>query len=166
MEFGARQCKPKNPDCTVCPFQNKCIAFQDNTIVELPVKLKAIKVSKKHFNFLVFISNDNKIILEKRKGPGIWQNLYQFPLFESQSNINHKEITTYIETLPSINDVPYKVSLYNEKVVIHKLSHQHLYTKFWIVELDTLQVEGITIDSIRDYPVPILISNFIEAFNF
>ena len=50
---------------------------------ELPVKLKTIKVTKKYFNFMVILSKDNKTILEKREGKGIWQNLYQFPLIET-----------------------------------------------------------------------------------
>ncbi len=28
MEFGARQCKPQNPDCTKCPFNESCVALQ------------------------------------------------------------------------------------------------------------------------------------------
>jgi len=166
MEFGAIQCKPKNPNCSVCPFQNECIAYQENTIVELPVKLKGAKISKKHFNFLVFISDDHKTIIEKRKGSGIWQNLYQFPLIESPSEMDNQGVMTHLKTLPLINESSCTLSLYNENEIIHKLSHQHLYTKFWIVELETLPTASIEIDSIRDYPVPILISNFIEAFNF
>jgi A/G-specific adenine glycosylase len=166
MEFGAIQCKPKNPDCTVCPFQNECIAFQENIISELPVKLKASKILKRYFNFLVFISDDRKTIIEKRIGSGIWENLYQFPLIESQSILNYEQIMMRIKTLPSINEFPYTVSLYNENDIIHKLSHQHLFTKFWIVEMESLPKESIKIDDIRDYPVPRLISNFIETFNF
>ena len=83
MEFGAVQCRPKNPDCNVCPLNNGCMAFNKNRIHELPVKIKSAKAKKKHFNFLVFISKDQKTILEKREGRGIWQNLYQFPLVET-----------------------------------------------------------------------------------
>jgi A/G-specific adenine glycosylase len=32
--------------------------------------------------------------------------------------------------------------------------------------MNTLPVEGISLNKIRDYAVPILIGNFIEAFNF
>jgi len=166
MEFGAIQCKPKNPDCSVCPFQQKCMAFQKNTIIELPVKLKPGKISIKYFNFLVFISDDHKTIIEKRNGSGIWQNLYQFPLVESQSVLTYKGVKTHLKTHPVINEIPYKLSLYNENDIIHKLSHQHLYTKFWIIELETIPIGSVGIDDIRDYPVPVLISNFIEAFNF
>ena len=58
------------------------------------------------------------------------------------------------------------MSLYNDKVIVHKLSHQHLNTKFWIVTLDQELSKGVSIKQIKDYPVPILIGNFIEKFNF
>ena len=51
------------------------------------------------------------------------------------------------------------------KKIIHKLSHQHLYTKFWIVEVSQLNGAAIPVQTIRDYPVPILISKFLDAYN-
>ncbi|WP_299890274.1 A/G-specific adenine glycosylase [uncultured Lacinutrix sp.] len=166
MEFGARQCKPKNPDCTVCPFNKKCVAFQNNEIEVLPVKLKTLKVKKKYFNFIVMLSNDGKTYLEQRKGKGIWQNLYQFPLIETDKPSKIIEIEHGLKRLDLLKDQEYEVSIYNEKEIIHKLSHQHLYTKFWIVTLSDNLPSGISTKEIRDFPVPILIGNFIESFNF
>ncbi|EPR73210.1 A/G-specific adenine glycosylase [Winogradskyella psychrotolerans RS-3] len=60
MEFGAIQCKPKNPDCTVCPFQDSCVALQNQMVDVLPVKLKKTKVTVKYFNFLVFMDPNKK----------------------------------------------------------------------------------------------------------
>jgi A/G-specific adenine glycosylase len=166
MEFGARQCKPKNPDCTICPLQNSCVALQKNLIAELPVKKKSLKPKKKHFNFLVLVSEDGKTILEKREGKGIWQNLYQFPLIESNEVMDFSAMSLQLKKHDVINGASYKLSLYNEEAIIHKLSHQHLHTKFWIIEIDALAIKGISIRNIKDYPVPVLLSNFIENFNF
>ncbi len=88
MEFGARQCKPQNPDCTNCPFNESCVALQKNLIKDLPVKIKAKKVKKRYFNYLVFLSEDEKTIIEERNGKGIWQKLYQFPLIETNQEVN------------------------------------------------------------------------------
>ena len=74
MEFGAKQCKPQSPNCSICPFNASCFALAKNKIQELPVKLKPLKVKKRHFNYLVYLSDDNKTVLEKRNN-GIWQNL-------------------------------------------------------------------------------------------
>jgi len=166
MEFGARQCKPKNPDCSKCPFNTKCVALQKNRILDLPVKLKTTKISKKHFNFIVVISADKKTVLEQRKGSGIWQNLYQFPLVETEKPAKTSVIEEQIKDFPFLKGKTYELSMYNETPIIHKLSHQHLHTKFWVLMVNETLTEGISIEQITDYPVPILIAKFIESFNF
>jgi len=166
MEFGAVQCKPTNPNCIECPLQNGCKAFELDKINMLPVKLKKTKVSKKYFNFLVFLSNNGETILEQRTEKGIWQNLYQFPLIESQKSLTIDDLKSHSEVKALLNSNKYELSLYNNNDIIHKLSHQHLHTKFWILEAQNLPKESIPISKIRQYPVPILIGNFIEQFNF
>ncbi|MFY0713386.1 A/G-specific adenine glycosylase [Seonamhaeicola sp. NFXS20] len=166
MEFGAVQCKPQNPDCSICPFNDSCIAFNENRIVDLPVKIKSAKAKKKYFNFLVFISEDGKTILEKREGKGIWQNLYQFPLVETKSDFNYQDFKALAKTHDLLKNMPFEIILYNDKSIIHKLSHQHLHSKFWIVKVKELPVKGILINDVQSYPVPILIGNFIDAFSF
>ena len=166
MEFGATHCKPKKPYCPICPFKDSCIAFNNNSVFELPVKIKSAKAKKKYFNFLVFISDDKKTILQKRESKGIWQNLYQFPLIETEKNIDLKSFRKLAENHELLINKPVELTLYNETLIVHKLSHQHLYTKFWIVNIDKLPEKGIPIKEIRDYAVPILIGNFIESFNF
>ena len=162
MDFGALHCKPQNPLCETCPFNNSCIALANKTIKELPLKEKKIKVRKRYFNFLVFISDNHQTVLSERKGKGIWQGLYQFPLVETEKSVSK-------ETLQSENPTKIKsledLVLFNEKEIVHKLSHQHLYTKFWIVKKDNLQENSISWKDVEKYPVPILIANFLKNFN-
>ena len=166
MEFGAKQCKPRQPDCQICPLKIKCIALQINKITEFPVKINKTRISKKHFNFLVFVSEDKKTILEQRVEKGIWQNLYQFPLIETQESLIYKNFKNNNDVASYINGAKYNFSLYNETEIVHKLSHQHLYTKFWILKVKELPKKGIDIINVKSYPVPILISRFIDEFNF
>ncbi|MHA7841845.1 MAG: A/G-specific adenine glycosylase [Winogradskyella sp.] len=166
MEFGATQCKPKNPYCMVCPLNESCVAFQKNLIDSLPVKLKKTKVKTRFFNYLVCIDEDNKTVLEKRTSKGIWQNLYQFPLIESNKSLSSEEFHLLNLENSILSDVAFDYYLYNTEDKIHKLSHQHLYTKFWIIETDKLSDNAISIKDIKTYPVPVLIGDFIEAFNF
>ena len=163
MDFGALHCKPQNPLCETCPFCNSCVAFEKKLTKELPVKEKKIKVKKRYFNFLVIKTNDHKTILTERKGKGIWQGLYQFPLIENTETVKEKEIIASKE----FNDLfpaETTISLFNKKEIVHKLSHQHLYTQFWIVETKTLKNANISWENIQDFPVPVLIANFLEAF--
>ncbi|WP_296384410.1 A/G-specific adenine glycosylase [Winogradskyella sp.] len=166
MEFGARQCKPKNPDCSVCPIKDSCVSLQKNLADTLPVKLKKTKVTTKYFNFLVCIDKNKRILFEKRTNKGIWRNLYQFPLVESEKSINVEEfhLLNLENTFPKFTKFDY--SLYKDVDKIHKLSHQHLYTKFWIIEVEQSLEHSISINDLTKYPAPVLISDFINEFNF
>ena len=166
MEFGARQCKPKNPDCSACPIKNGCVAVQKNIIAELPIKLKKTKVTTKYLNFLVCIDKDKNILFEKRIKKGIWQNLYQFPLVESEKSLSIDEFHLLNLEDTALKSTAFDYSLYNEVDKVHKLSHQHLHTKFWIVEITQLPKEAISIKTLKKYPAPVLISDFINEFNF
>ena len=166
MEFGARQCKPQSPDCKNCPFNTSCVALQKDLIKELPVKLKKTKVTKRYFNYLVIVSDDKKTIIEQRIDKGIWQKLYQFPLIETPKGVDSEFIQKELALVKLCKDAEHSVSLFNEEDIVHKLSHQHIYTKFWIVTLKKLPQKGISYKNIRDYPVPTLINNFINEFNF
>ncbi|GAA4889457.1 A/G-specific adenine glycosylase [Flaviramulus aquimarinus] len=166
MEFGATQCKPKNPYCNICPFKDSCIALNKNRIHELPVKIKSAKAKKKHFNFLVFISEDEKTILHKREGKGIWQNLYQFPLIETEKSMTIELFKSELKNNDLLSDATFDLSLYNKDAIVHKLSHQHLYTKFWIINIKAIPMGSVPISKIREFAVPVLIENFIESFNF
>ena len=163
MDFGALHCKPQNPLCESCLFSDSCVGLEKKLIKELPVKEKKIKVRNRYFNFLVIKTNDKSTILSERKGKGIWQGLYQFPLIESDKSIDKNEVILseeFIHLFPNETTI----SLFNQKEIVHKLSHQHLYTQFWVVETAFLSEAKIKWSEIEKYPVPVLISNFLEAY--
>ena len=166
MEFGAQQCKPKKPYCIICPLQSGCVAFLKNQTSGLPVKLKKIKIRHRYFNYLVIIDQHKNTIIEQRTEKGIWQNLYQFPLIESKESIDVYEFEKEISKHKLIKNLKFQINLFNEKDVIHKLSHQHLHTKFWIIETDPITEKSISAETLKDYPVPALISEFINKFKF
>ena len=86
MEFGALQCKPKNPNCDNCPFLGSCYAQSNAVIDQLPFKSKKIKTRNRYFNYFVIHKGDNTY-LEKRKENDIWKGLYHFPLVETEGQI-------------------------------------------------------------------------------
>jgi A/G-specific adenine glycosylase len=169
MEFGAIQCTPKNPDCTNCPLQDGCVALKEKRTDSLPVKLKKTKVKTRYFNYLVPVFVDVKgrksTVLKQRTGKGIWQNLWEFPLLESDKEFDLKAIEHNYGQVLELNG-QLNITLFNIDVVVHKLSHQHLVTKFWIVEIDTPLDNAVPVMELEKYPVPVLISSFINAFKF
>ncbi len=162
MDFGAMHCKPKNPLCEDCFFTKNCVAFNTNSVSELPFKEKKNKVRNRYFNYLFVITSDEETILNQRVGKGIWQNLYEFPLIETKKPINKQQLADLKEFK---NLFPEKIiiSLFNDNDIIHKLSHQHLHTKFWIVKTSKVAVPTIQIKDLEKFAVPVLIENFLNT---
>ncbi|ATA88886.1 A/G-specific adenine glycosylase [Capnocytophaga stomatis] len=163
MDFGATQCKPQSPDCQSCMFSDKCLAKSLQKVNELPRKNGKIKIKKRLFNYLVFIDNKGFTSLNKRYQKDIWQGLYEFPLLESENELSQTEITDRVKKEFGLFSDIY---LFNEKSIVHKLSHQHIYTRFWIVEIEDILSNPVDIKEVTSYPVSVLTANFIKEFWF
>ena len=104
-------------------------------------------------------------VLKQRTGKGIWQNLWEFPLIESDNEIDIEAIKKRYSEILELKGQP-TITLFNSDSVVHKLSHQHLFTKFWIIEIDDLITNAVPVSELGKYPVPVLISTFMNAFKF
>ncbi len=162
MEFGALQCVPKSPNCGICIFNESCAALQKNKVDQLPVKSKKLKVRNRYFNYLVVADEMGNTIIQKRMGKGIWHDLYEFPLMETDKEEDFDCITGQIQNNFFKDNIIISVLEYNEKSIIHKLSHQHLHIKFWKVKIEGTIENGIDAETLRTFPFPIVIHNFIE----
>jgi A/G-specific adenine glycosylase len=162
MEFGALQCVPKNPNCSICVFNQSCAALQKNKVDQLPVKSKKLKVRNRFFNYLVVNDENENTIIQKRTDKGIWHNLYEFPLIETEKVEDFDCITERIQKDFFTNNGIVSIMECNEKSIIHKLSHQHLYIKFWKVNIKGTVENGIDATILKTFPFPIVIHNFIE----
>ncbi|MDY0780367.1 A/G-specific adenine glycosylase [Tenacibaculum sp. IB213877] len=163
MDFGALHCKPQNPLCNQCPFLESCVAFNKKLVDKLPVKEKKLKIKNRYFNYLVVVTKENKTILQERTEKGIWKGLYQFPLIETQESINEKVLIEN-DLFSSLFSEETIVSLFNKEDIVHKLSHQHLHTKFWIVKTQEVSYKTVDFKNIHTYPVPVLIDKFLTNF--
>ena len=163
MEFGARMCKPQNPECETCPLSNSCVALDKKLIKELPVKEKKITIKKRYFNYLVIQTEDNRTKIVKRN-KGIWINLYEFPLIETQSEIEENQLIEHEKFEDLFENISTSIKLFNKDIIVHKLSHQHIYTKFWVVNTQSSEDFTLSWDTIRKYPVSSLIDNFINEY--
>jgi A/G-specific adenine glycosylase len=162
MEFGALQCVPKSPNCGICVFNESCAALQKKKVDQLPVKSKKVKVRNRYFNYLVVADENDNTIIQKRTDKGIWHNLYEFPLIETDKEEDFDFITKRIESDYFQDNSIISILEDNDKSVIHKLSHQHLHIKFWKVNLNGSVENGINNAVLRTFPFPIVIYNFIE----
>lgn len=162
MEFGALQCIPKNPNCEVCVLQPACLALKYNKVNELPVKLKRTKVTDRFFNYLIFKDESNGTLLQKRIGKGIWQNLYEFPVIETTSELEYEAISEMIFDEFGSKYAITAIKPLNNSPISHKLSHQNLKIMFFEVRVEGEIDNAIALKSIHSFPFPIVIHNFIE----
>lgn len=147
MDFGAIQCTPVNPQCTVCPLQETCVALHEGKTASLPVKRKTLKVQERHLVY-IYVRHQGKTAIHRRAAGDIWQGLYEPWL---------------TETVPS-------GAILLRQGVKHVLTHRILYADFYLWE-PTEQPQlpddyfWIPEADIDQYGVPRLIELLLEELN-
>lgn len=165
MEFGALQCTPKAPRCSSCPFQTNCIAHSLNKQLQFPVKNKKTKVINRYFNYLVLVDRDENICIQQRDTKGIWQKLYEFPLLETDADINSATALFKLsQGQIKLNADPKKVVKWTAKPILHKLSHQNIRIQFWVFPKGEVFLPTVPLKILKQYAVPVVIQNFIEDY--
>ena len=164
MDFGATQCTPKIPQCKSCSFAYTCAAYNTNMINKLPLRSKKNKLKIRFLNYLV-IKKKGSIMLGKRK-KGIWKGLYEFPCIELLHEIaDNKEMINSDKWIGFFQNTIFKLKFVSDDFV-HKLSHQKIHARFWIVEVLDFSLEGyffIKNHEIVDFPVSRLIDKFLKG---
>jgi len=166
MEFGALQCVPLTPDCEVCPLKSVCQAFEMNEISNLPVKINKTKTTNRYFNYL-FIKFGNKTYLQKRTEKDLWQNLYEFPLLESEKLLEIGDLVKndYFQKLfAGIENV---TILKTTNPVKHILSHRVIIAQFITVSISKTnhklnQFIEVPLNEIDHFAVSRLMEQFLE----
>ncbi|MRX37836.1 A/G-specific adenine glycosylase [Flavobacterium sp. LC2016-23] len=162
MEFGALQCVPKSPDCTVCVFNDSCLALQKKKVDVLPVKSKKTKVTNRFFNYLILEDVLGNTLIQKRTAKGIWHNLYEFPLLETQEIADFDFVSKAVQNDLFSGYTIIGIEECSHATVLHKLSHQHLHIQFWKIKIKEIIENGIEANILKTFPFPIVIYNFIE----
>lgn len=168
MEFGALQCVPKNPDCSKCPLIEKCFAYANRKVNQLPVKQNKIKQRDRFFNYLV-IEDSEHLLIRKRTGNDIWRNLYEFPYIETEVETGIDEVLNGIDFL-SIQ--PAKRNLTVHKITdwkTHILSHQKIRYRFILIKTGSDFISDDNIlrvnkEDIFNFAVPRLLEAFLEDY--
>lgn len=162
MEFGATQCTPKSPDCNNCVFNKSCFALQKNKVDQLPIKTKKTKIRNRYLNYIVVKDIEDNFLVEQRTENGIWKNLFQFPLIETEETLNENKIAELIKKKFTVKNILHL----NSEPIIHKLSHQHLHIRFFEITQNKKNPKAISFEEMIKKPFPIIIHNFIESNYF
>jgi len=158
MELGAKICKPKNPDCSNCPLQEKCLSLENKTYLNRPIKSKKVKVKKLYIDYIIFKSQKG-IIMQQRDTSSIWKNLFEFPNIVSENKFTD---LTHLKPLlkkhsKNIDD------LHLQKEIVHKLTHRNLHIRFFRCEIyDTNSSHFIPLKKALEKALPKPIDDFLK----
>lgn len=166
MDFGALQCIPRSPRCTGCPLAAQCLAFGQNRVGELPVKQGRTTVLPRYFNYLHVLWGEYTWIRQRRE-KDIWQNLYEFPLLETDRDMEYEEL----EQMPEFRELfagAGQIQMIRFPVIYkHVLSHRIIYARFYTLVPEKIP-EGLSrylkipIKDMDSYAVSRLTQGYLE----
>lgn len=167
MELGALQCVPRQPDCSLCPLMDKCMAYAAGEVSAYPVKQQKLKTRPRYFHYLHIVCG-NDTYIQRREGKDIWQGLYQLLLIETDTPADFAELQqsdAFRRLLSDCGRMEISVVLRDIK---HVLSHQTLYASFYYIKVEregkTLnEYLRIPLSSLENYAFPRLILRYFQA---
>ncbi|WP_257666951.1 A/G-specific adenine glycosylase [Parapedobacter tibetensis] len=167
MEFGAIQCKPKNPDCANCVLRLDCRALQEGRVNQLPIKVKGKASRNRYFNYFVVLEGD-RLLMSKRDKGDIWENLYELPLIETPYQMEVFELADQKEVITCFGanaDLQLMAG-----PIKHVLSHQNLFAQFISVNTGQASIrkkinwDYVFIKDLNTLAKPKLIYSFLKNF--
>jgi A/G-specific adenine glycosylase len=161
MEYGALKCTPF-PDCALCIFKYKCVAFKKKEVDVIPIKSKKKKSKARFFNYIVLIDNKQNTLVTERSNKDIWYKLNEFPLLETKSEIHNITKLTKFKEFISGNSLLITKENQKKYRVKHILSHQILYITFHQFNVNQEITPGVHLSNLHQYNFPVPLTNFIS----
>lgn len=165
MDFGATVCKPALPQCGKCVLNKHCEAYGNAIVNKLPVKEKVLTKKTRWISYFLFYHN-NHVLVNKRTGNDIWQNLFEFYAVENEEAL--------IWTAPLVQE------WLNEQFAIKKasiqlitapasqqLTHQKINGQFIKIELNNVPLmlqkyQWQPVQQLSQLAFPKFINQFLE----
>ena len=81
MDLGATICRPRDPQCDICPVRRNCVALangQQHELPRLPARAAITDVTEAY----LVVANKNRVLLRRRGENERWAGLWDFPRCE------------------------------------------------------------------------------------
>lgn len=162
MDFGATICKPV-PECGRCFFNRYCPAYLGGRQQLLPVKAKKTGVKERWFHYLVMRVGEGYAI-RQRTGKDIWQNLYEFPLLETDKPASAAQVKACLEEQFALEPSEY-ITVRKSEPMSQRLSHRLVHFRFTVLELvrekELPGFEWVNKKGLEQYPFPRTLKQFV-----
>lgn len=174
MEFGALQCTPK-PQCASCPLQMCCAAYQQGSVLELPVKRRPPSRKRRFFHYLVLMSQGKDFLYMRPRASSrdIWHGLYDFYLVETSQNVGFSDLCVDPMFAAAAACGLLERSIHTTHR--HILTHQELQLNFTAVYvtaafiraaaqlMEAAALQAYDISQVDQLPKPMAIEKFLKA---
>ena len=126
MDLGATLCTRSKPQCTICPVQVHCLAWQRGTPSAFPEPKPKSVVPVKHTHMLLLVNAQQQVLLYRRPSTGLWGGLWSLPELEELTQLpafaqqQQLSIIEPAQALPSIK---------------HTFSHFHLQIQPQLIQV-------------------------------
>lgn len=161
MELGELVCIPNGmPLCEQCPLQEFCLARENNTMLEIPLREK--KMTRKQVEMTVFlITCGEYIVIRKREEKGLLSGMYEFP--NIPSHLDKKEREAQLTSWKMATDSIGKIGTHR-----HVFTHIEWNMTAYQCEVSTMSPEFIwcqksELDEV--YPLPTAFHAFKKKWN-
>ncbi|MGB3535576.1 MAG: A/G-specific adenine glycosylase [Microcoleaceae cyanobacterium] len=159
MDLGATLCTPKKPQCSQCPWQSFCQAYQLNLQSQIPMRKPSTPLPHKIIGVAVIWNDKKQILIDKRPEKGLLGGLWEFPggKLEAGETIQDCIIREIKEEL----DIEIEVG-------DHLINIDHAYTHFKITlnvyhcrhisgipkPLESDEIRWVNLDELDQFPFP------------
>ncbi len=119
MDLGREVCLPKNPKCSICPVQQFCKGFNNQSIEKYSLKKKSKLYPTLDVSVGLIVDNE-KILISKRKKNGLLGGLWELPGGKLQKKESFKKCLKR----EILEELDVKVKIIGQIGIIkHKYSH-------------------------------------------
>lgn len=160
MELGALICRPKSPQCGICPLQQVCQAYKHESTDSYPVTSKRPPLPHR-FALVMIVVHDGMICLQRRD-ERLWHGLFTFPQLETDHAVT--ECSTVLEHLSAAGfesaSLPWRID-----TVRHVFTHFSLDMIPWICPVkQNINKEWINPLTVT-LPLPVPVRKILNAYN-
>ncbi|MEA3468088.1 MAG: A/G-specific adenine glycosylase [Thermodesulfobacteriota bacterium] len=132
MELGALVCRPKQPNCSVCPVAAHCLALQYDLIPERPIPKKNTKTIPINMATGVLL-HKGLIFIQQRLADDVWGALWEFPggRMEEGETAEETVVREYLEETELVVRVDSKIT-----TTIHHYTRYKVTLHCFLVSLE------------------------------
>jgi A/G-specific adenine glycosylase len=164
MDFGATVCKPQNPLCSDCVQAKNCQAFQNGWTDKIPMKAVSAPRKNRYFYYFIVGSGKDKLWIRERTGNDIWQNLYEFILWETGQILPQAKLQKTPFFQETFGKQGFQIR-HISTVYRQTLSHQSISSCFVHLNKPLVKLAGyqpVPRRQLGEFPFPKIICDYIK----